>query len=320
MNTNRTCGCKGFNSCYICENEYGITPRDAAQEEVNKYDQVKNLCILCYQLYTEKECLNCNEIHSAFPGIKVIRNFVTANEEKELIEELDKIPWDVSQSGRRKQNFGPRANFKKRKVKVGSFNGFPKPTDFVQERFKTVPILEDYKTVEQCSIEYRPETGAHIDPHIDDCWIWGERIVQLNLLSDSFLTLIPFKGDENVPSRYNLPDVQKYPRILDNEGRVNFNPFKQAWDEKKDSFQTEKSTESFAVRIPLPRGSLLVMYGKSRYNWEHCIFRKDISSRRVVVAYRELTPTYLPNGPEESIGKDILDKARNFFDHETELS
>jgi hypothetical protein len=32
-----------------------------------------------------------------------------------------------------------------------------------------------------------------------------------------------------------------------------------------------------------------------------------------VIAYRELTPTYLPNGLEESIGQEILEKAENFF-------
>ena len=32
-----------------------------------------------------------------------------------------------------------------------------------------------------------------------------------------------------------------------------------------------------------------------------------------MIAYRELTPTYLPNGLEESIGQEILEKAENFF-------
>ena len=33
---------------------------------------------------------------------------------------------------RRKQNFGPKANFKKRKTKLGDFKGFPKSTQFIQ--------------------------------------------------------------------------------------------------------------------------------------------------------------------------------------------
>ena len=53
-----------------------------------------------------------------------------------------KAPWSISQSGRRKQNYGPRANFKKRKAKVGAFQGFPMPTKFIQDRFKTVSSLK----------------------------------------------------------------------------------------------------------------------------------------------------------------------------------
>ncbi len=142
------------------------------------------------------------------------------------------MPWDLSQSGRRKQNFGPRANFKKRKSKVGSFAGFPVCTKFIQDRFLTVPeYLGDYRTVEQCSIEYKPETGSCIEPHIDDVWIWGERIVQLNLLSDSVLTFFPFRGGID---RFNLADVETYPQITDPAtGRVKFNPFCQKFTNSK---------------------------------------------------------------------------------------
>merc|ERR1719219_1578337 len=136
-----------------------------------------------------------------FPGFKLIRDFVTEDEESSLMEKMDLLPWSASQSGRRKQNYGPKANFKKRKAKQGDFRGFPDCTKFIQDRFSTVPILSGYKTVEQCSIEYRPETGSCIEPHIDDCWIWGERIAQLNLLSDTYLTFIPYFED---PPKYNL--------------------------------------------------------------------------------------------------------------------
>jgi alkylated DNA repair protein alkB family protein 4 len=55
------------------------------------------------------------------------------------------------------------------------------------------------------------------------------------------------------------------------------------------------------------------MTGEPRYQWEHAILRRDINSRRVVIAYRELTPTYLPGGKEESIGRLILEQAEKFF-------
>lgn len=36
-------------------------------------------------------------------GIFIEHNFITENEETVLMNNLDAIPWDVSQSGRRKQ-------------------------------------------------------------------------------------------------------------------------------------------------------------------------------------------------------------------------
>ena len=156
MNTNRTCGCKSFNTCYVCEKEYGLKPRDWGQQLQDENRTFFEFSIgngTCFNLDNSSDALE------NFSGIVVIPNFISIDEEAELINNLDELPWDISQSGRRKQNFGPRANFKKRKAKVGAFKGFPLSTKFIQDRFDSVPMLEDYKTVEQCSIEYSPEKG-----------------------------------------------------------------------------------------------------------------------------------------------------------------
>lgn len=180
------------------------------------------------------------------------------------------------------QNFGPNCNFKKKKVKLGSFRGFPKLTKFVQNKFASVPLLENYHTIEQCSLEYDPTRGASIDPHIDDCWIWGERIVTVNLLADTVLTLTKYKGDRK---RYNLDLIP----------------------------ESTNNVPDIAVRIPMPRKSLIVLYGDARYNWEHCILREDIKARRICLAYREFTPSYLLGGDHEVEGKIILETAKKFW-------
>ncbi len=181
------------------------------------------------------------------------------------------------------QNFGPNCNFKKRKIKPGSFVGFPAKTKFLQDRFESVPLLRNYKTIEQCSLEYDPKRGASIDPHVDDCWIWGERIVTVNLLSDTVLVLTKYKGEDN---RYNLELAPNIPN----------------------------GAEDISVRIPMPRKSLIVLYGDARYNWEHCILREDVKSRRICLAYREFTPPYLLGGDHEMEGKEILKIAENFWE------
>lgn len=50
-------------------------------------------------------------------------------------------------------------------------------------------LLADFHPVEQCNLEYTPERGSAIDPHLDDSWLWGERLVILNLLSDTVITM-----------------------------------------------------------------------------------------------------------------------------------
>lgn len=221
------------------------------------------------------------------------------------------MPWDVSQSGRRKQvcyiflisaitillqlnifqNFGPKCNFKKRRISMGNFNGFPLSTKFVQDRFEQIPTLKNFFTIEQCSLEYRPESGSSIDPHVDDCWIWGERIVTLSLQADTVLTLTPHHIKYS--NQYNvdyIPNIDYLPIPVNNA-----------------KYPVD------VVRILMPRRSLLVLYGEPRYLWEHCILREDIQERRVCIAYREFTPPYLKEGEFFTKGSDILQKAKCFW-------
>ncbi|RXG68684.1 Alpha-ketoglutarate-dependent dioxygenase alkB-like protein 4 [Armadillidium vulgare] len=228
---------------------------------------------------------------------------------------MDQLPWDQSQSGRLKQNYGPKCNFKKRKVTPEAFEGYPNFTKFIQDRFKTLNLLNSFETVEQCSLEYTPERGSSIDPHIDDCWIWGERIPTLSLLADSFLTLTKFTGRE---TKYNLSDAQTYPRIVTESGLVkDFSDICKEFEEIVSSelkHTEEKVSYPLVIRIPMPRRSLLVLYGTARYNYEHSILREDIKDRRVCITYREITPTFLSCGPKAGIGKEILEKSKLFWD------
>lgn len=295
MDTCRPCGCKGRRSCLICETEYGIENQNLQISDVKSYIY----CYHCNKAWPgwEMDLYKSHPHHDGvpidFPGIYIEENFLSTEEEQYLMDGIDNMQWDQSQSGRRKQNFGPKCNFKKRRVKCGNFAGFPEFTLFVQEKFKDVSLLSNFQTIEQCSLEYDRERGASIDPHIDDCWIWGERIVTVNLLSDSVLTMsINSKHD-----RYNLGCVKDYPAVLNCDGSFNYT-------NKPYSFRHDLDT--VIVRIPMPRRSLIVMYGLARYEWEHSILREDIRNRRICLAYREFTPTYLPYGDKYDVGKDVL--------------
>ena len=121
-------------------------------------------------------------------------------------------------------------------MRIGNFNGFPESTKFVQDKFTQLQELASFQTVEQCSLEYDPDKGASIDPHIDDCWIWGERIVTVNVLGDSVLTMIPYRGSSN---RYNLDCIEN-------------------------TQNTGMSDHNIVVRLPMPQGSLMILSGSAR--------------------------------------------------------
>ncbi|KAI3373954.1 hypothetical protein L3Q82_022519, partial [Scortum barcoo] len=124
-----------------------------------------------------------------FPGIFLWENFILEEEEEKLISRMDQEVWTESQSGRRKQDFGPKVNFKKRKVRVGGFNGLPALSQKLVLRMQQNPSLADFQPVEQCNLDYHPQRGAAIDPHLDDSWLWGERLITVNMLSDTKLTM-----------------------------------------------------------------------------------------------------------------------------------
>ena len=56
---------------------------------------------------------------SDFDGAIVLKEFLSSQEEAELVENLSKEKWVPSQSGRFKLDFGlTKVNFKKKKVKT----------------------------------------------------------------------------------------------------------------------------------------------------------------------------------------------------------
>ena len=86
------------------------------------------------------------------------------------------------------QDYGPKVNFKKQKVRIGLFEGLPPFSQFIVSRLLKLPNLHDFQPVELCNLDYRSERGAAIQPHKDDVWLWGDRLVTLNLLSSTVLT------------------------------------------------------------------------------------------------------------------------------------
>ena len=207
-------------------------------------------------------------------GVFIGKEVITPEEESSLIAAIDSgDKWIDSQSGRRKQDFGPKVNFKKKKIKWAEFHGFPAYLNQIFNRIKkelsseVENVLENFDPIELCHLEYDPLRGSSIDPHFDDEWLWGERLVTLNYLSTTYLTLTRPPGVEN-------------------------------------------SDLGVEMKIKLPPRSLLVLSKDARFKWMHSIKRSDIVSRRVASTWREATDEFKPGGTSyESVGKYLYEMA-----------
>ncbi|CAG5870973.1 unnamed protein product [Menidia menidia] len=177
-----SCGCKGIRRCLLCE----------GFEEKAQVDASESKLVHHFLYNPESELAVCKDAEAVtfpFPGVLVWEDFISVEEEMELISSMDQDMWNQSQSGRRKQDFGPKVNFKKKKVRVGAFSGLPALSQNLVLRMQQDPRLADFQPVEQCNLDYHPQRGSAIDPHLDDSWLWGERLVTLNMLSDTTLTM-----------------------------------------------------------------------------------------------------------------------------------
>ncbi|CAL1536155.1 unnamed protein product [Lymnaea stagnalis] len=165
----------------------------------------------------ESQCMHNDSVGAIhLQGISIIENFVSEEEEAFLVTSINDTNFVNSQSGRRKQDFGPKVNFKKQKIKLSSFSGLPAYSQFLYKRMKANPCLRNFEPIELCNLEYCSERGAHIDPHLDDAWLWGERLVTLNLLSETILT---FTLDTDAHLEIHVPLLRRSLIIVSSEAR-----------------------------------------------------------------------------------------------------
>jgi alkylated DNA repair protein alkB family protein 4 len=135
-------------------------------------------CPSCKKIFKGWQAISSCDEHESngegrkFTGFYILENFLTVDESEKLVECVDESLWDPSQSGRRKKNFGPKVNFKKKKLRCEFFKGFFPESEFIREKLNKVDFLKDFKIVEECFLEYKETRGSHIEPHLDDCWIW----------------------------------------------------------------------------------------------------------------------------------------------------
>ncbi|XP_023570231.1 alpha-ketoglutarate-dependent dioxygenase alkB homolog 4 isoform X3 [Octodon degus] len=211
-----------------------------------------------------------------------------------MVRLMDRDPWKLSQSGRKKQDYGPRVNFRKQKLKMAGFQGLPSFSREVVRRMGLYPSLEGFQPVEQCNLDYSPVRGSAIDPHLDDAWLWGERLVSLNLLSPTVMSMSRESPDTLLLS---LAPPASPKDCMDNSV---FTPTRSVL------------CQDVEVAIPVPRCSLLVLTGAARHQWTHAIHRRHITARRVCATFRELSAEFQPGGRQQDLGRELLQLSCSF--------
>ncbi|XP_040279464.1 alpha-ketoglutarate-dependent dioxygenase alkB homolog 4 [Bufo bufo] len=298
------CGCKGIRSCLRCESPAGALPKGLHKRKSFAYIPEEDIA-------KGAERSDVAGWWFPFPGVTLIEEFVTEDEEKDLVHAMDQDEWRLSQSGRRKQDFGPKVNFKKQKIKVASFTGLPSYSKALWERMKNHNGLGGFLPVEQCNLDYNSERGSAIDSHFDDSWLWGEKLVSLNLLSDTVLTMTSSSGDNLQLNWHSELKGVCTQTVLDNHV-TNVQSEPQGCGAHSTSQTASVPYSDVEVAIRLPRRSLVVLYGDARYNWMHAIHREHIKQRRVCSTFRELSAEFSAGGKEESQGQMLLGIALGF--------
>lgn len=156
-------------------------------------------------------------------GVFVEPDIITKSQEMELVNNIDSYKcWSESQEGRIKQDFGPKINFKKQRVRVGEFCGFPKyAINLFNSLKKRYPSqLGDFLPVELCNLEYLPTRRSYIRPHYDDKWVWGDRLITINLLSPTVLRLT--REFSEPPYEIIVPMPQRSLVIISGEARYDW--------------------------------------------------------------------------------------------------
>lgn len=102
------CSCTGTRSCLLCEkNNSCAKGKNILNSERHANDISRHfLCLDCYGVVEfGEECSHnvTEQSNKLITGITVIQDFISEEEERLIVREIDQTCWKASQSGRRKQ-------------------------------------------------------------------------------------------------------------------------------------------------------------------------------------------------------------------------
>ncbi|KAF9997484.1 hypothetical protein BGZ65_006944 [Modicella reniformis] len=147
-----------------------------------------------------------NETAFLQKGLQVLHEFITVNEEAELIHQLDAREWagrgiePNPEMKRRHQHYGGVFSYRLRRI-VGEMEALPSMFDFLTQRLLDHKI---YSKSPSSIIVNEYEAGQGIMAHVDAPRLFGSTISALSLLSDCVMTFQHVKTADLV-YRIHLP-------------------------------------------------------------------------------------------------------------------
>ncbi|ONK55728.1 uncharacterized protein A4U43_C10F390 [Asparagus officinalis] len=191
------------------------------------------------------------------PGIYLVRDFVTAEQEQELLQAVDARPWK-SLAKRRVQHYGYEFLYETRNVDSRQFLGeLPSFVSPILEKISSFPHLDDNKSrlkIDQLTVnEYPP--GVGLSPHIDTHSAFDEFIFSLSLAG---------------------PCIMEFRRYQHGTWRPQ--------PSEDNGTEADKCSNIIRKAIFLPPRSMLLLSGEGRYAWHHYIphHKIDLVGEQVV--------------------------------------
>jgi alkylated DNA repair dioxygenase AlkB len=120
-------------------------------------------------------------------GLTYIPNFITGEEEQNLLQFLHEQQWDSSEIKRETQHFGKKYSYNKKNTEI-EVPPIPIAFNFLLEKLEKITNRKFDQAIVN---RYKP--GEGIGPHIDDTNIYDDIVVSISLMSTIPMIFTTFK-------------------------------------------------------------------------------------------------------------------------------
>lgn len=161
----------------------------------------------------------------ALLGHHVFMNFITEQEEEDLLRWIDTCapPWKTLRiNGRHHgKKWGHFVNLRDRKVTLGD-GPLPDPLLHLVKRMRqSIPFLEMFLATDANAIEYIPNQGHELLPHVDDRQLTKDTLVNLSLAGDCIMTF-QREGTSSVELRREVLLPRRSLQVLQKDARYTY--------------------------------------------------------------------------------------------------